>query len=141
MLRIIFLQNVLCCLLICLGCGSATGDPGDDPGDDSSDDTGSDTETPLKELAADHSLLIGSNYDYALADATHDTVFEEEFNVMTAGIFWGDGSRPSRTEYDFSEMDAKVNWGRARGMDVLGQTLVWFSPSELPDWFKAAPNS
>lgn len=95
----------------------------------------------LKALAAQRGIRIGANYDYELRSEIHDKTFEHEYNAMTAGMFWGDGSRPSRTEYDFSEMDTKVNWGLARGMDVLGQTLVWFDPGELPDWFKAAPKS
>jgi len=100
------------------------------------------TPTPsLKTLAKQRGIRIGGNYDSELRSETHDKIFEQEYNAMTAGIFWGDGSRPSRTEYDFSEMDTKVNWGLERGMNVLGQTLVWFSPSELPDWLKAAPKS
>jgi endo-1,4-beta-xylanase len=95
----------------------------------------------LKTLAELRGIRIGGNYDYALRSKTHDKIFEQEYNAMTAGIFWGDGSRPSRTKYDFSEMDWKVNFGRTRGMEMYGQTLVWFSPSELPDWFKAAPTS
>jgi len=95
----------------------------------------------LKTLAQLRGIRIGANYDYELRSETHDKIFEQEYNAMTAGIFWGDGSHQSRTEYDFSEMDWKVNFGRTRGIEIYGQTLVWFSPSELPDWFKAAPTS
>lgn len=95
----------------------------------------------LKKLAQRRGIRIGGYYDSALRSKTHDKIFEQEYNTMTAGIFWGDGSRPSRTKYDFSEMDWKVNFGRTHGMEIHGHTLVWFSPSELPDWFKAAPKS
>ncbi|MBI4175315.1 endo-1,4-beta-xylanase, partial [Candidatus Berkelbacteria bacterium] len=100
--------------------------------------TGVPSTATLKELAVARGIRIGGNYDSVLRSETHDKIFEQEYNAITAGIFWGDGSRPSRTEYDFSDMDAKVNWGLARGMDIHGHILVWFSPSELPDWVKAA---
>ncbi len=93
----------------------------------------------LKKLAADRGIRLGGFYDYEVRGVTHDRVFEQEYNAMTAGMFWDDGSRPSRTEFDFSEMDIKVNWGLARGMEVHGHTLVWFDT--IPDWVKAAPTT
>ncbi|TAL19907.1 hypothetical protein EPN90_02145 [Patescibacteria group bacterium] len=95
----------------------------------------------LKTLAARHGVRFGSNYQWEFRGGEYDKIFETEFNTMVAGIFWNDGSHPSRTEFDFSEMDAKVNWGLARGLGVYGQTLVWFDPGEMPDWLKALPAS
>jgi GH35 family endo-1,4-beta-xylanase len=99
------------------------------------------TQLPLKTLAEKRGLRFGAFYDSSFRGAIHDQIFEKEFNVMTAGIFWGDSSRPSRTEFDFTDMDTKVNFGRARGMDVHGHTLVWYAPSDLPDWFQALPHT
>lgn len=99
------------------------------------------TAMTLKDLARARGMRIGANYDYELRSKTHDRIFEQEFNAMTAGMFWGDGSHPSRTEFDFSEMDSKVNWGRTHGMNLYGQTLVWFDEMEMPDWLKTAPTA
>ncbi len=96
-------------------------------------------EITLKMLAEQRGIRFGSNYQYEFRGTEYDKIFETEMNAMTAGIFWNDGSHQSRSEFDFSEMDAKVNWGLARGMEVYGQTLVWFSEIEMPDWLKALP--
>lgn len=95
----------------------------------------------LKELAAPHGFRIGSNYDYEFRGETHDRIFEQEFSLMTSLMLWDPGSRPSRNEFDFTEMDTKVNWARTRGLDVHGHTLVWFAPSEMADWVIATPSS
>jgi endo-1,4-beta-xylanase len=93
----------------------------------------------LKTLAEKHGIRFGAMYQYVLRDDTYDRIFETEMNVMAAGTFWGDGSRPSRTEFDLSEMDTKVSWGLARHMELHGHTLVWFAPTEMPDWLKVEP--
>ncbi len=95
----------------------------------------------LKSLAEQRGIRFGSNYQYEFRGAQYDTIFATELNALAAGIFWNDGSHPSRSDFDFSEMDAKVDWGVAHGLDVYGQTLVWFSDIELPDWLKALPAS
>ena len=101
-------------------------------------DTITDTNT-LKALAEKHSIRFGAFYEYAIRSDLYNQIFEREMNVMAAGTFWTDGSRQSRSEFDFSEMDAKVNWGRARDMELHGLTLVWFE--EITDWLKATPNA
>ncbi len=94
---------------------------------------------PLKTLAEQRGIRFGAFYQYDIRSDVYDQVFETEMNVMTAGTFWTDGSYQSRTEFDFSEMDAKVDWGRARGLELHGHILVWFD--DIPDWLKATPNS
>ncbi len=93
----------------------------------------------LKTLAEQRGIRFGSNYQYEFRGVPYDNIFATEMNAMTAGIFWNDGSHPSRSEFDFSEMDAIVDWGVSGGLDVYGQTLVWFSEIEMPDWLKALP--
>lgn len=125
------------CLLIVLGCGVATGDSTDDP-----DDTGSSdgTEKTLKDLAADHGIRIGSNYDYELRSETHDTIFGEEFNAITVYMGYEGGvEHTSRDSYDFTTTDEMVDFGTTRGMEVFGQSLVWFE--DTPDWVKSTPLS
>lgn len=96
---------------------------------------------PLKTLAERRGIRFGAMYQYVFRGDAYDRIFETEMNTMAAGTFWGDGSRPSRTEFDFSEMDAKVNWGLAHGMELHGHPLVWFDADEMPDWVKTAPNA
>jgi endo-1,4-beta-xylanase len=99
-----------------------------------------DSTTPaLKTLAEKRGIRFGAMYQSVFRGDLYDQIFETEMNTLVAGIFWGDGSRPSRTEFNFSEMDDKVNWGRARGMELHGHTLVWFAPGEMPNWLKSAP--
>lgn len=93
----------------------------------------------LKTLAEKRGIRIGGNYDFDHRSETHDKIFEQEYNTMTAGTWWTDGAYESRTKSDFSEMDAKVNFGRARGMELHGHVLVWFD--DIPDWVKAAPKA
>jgi hypothetical protein len=95
--------------------------------------------SPLKTLAEQRGIRFGAMYQYHFRDGLYDQIFETEMNVMTAGTFWTDGSYASRTEFNFSEMDVKVNWGRSRGMDVHGHILVWYN--DIPDWLKAAPSA
>ncbi len=95
----------------------------------------------LKTLADSRDIRFGAIYQWDFRGGLYDQLFEQEMNTMTAGIFMEDGSRPSRTEFDFSEMDMKVNWGRARGLDIHGHILVWYDPVHLPDWVKAAPKT
>lgn len=99
------------------------------------------TGTTLKTLAEQHDISFGAFYQYDIRSDLYDQIFEREMNVMAAATIFGDGSSPSHGEYDFSEMDEKVNWGFARNMEVHGHTLIWYAESELPDWFKSAPIS
>lgn len=103
----------------------------------SAETTDAEPSVPLKTLADRRGLRFGAMYQYVFRGGLYDQIFETEMSAMTAGMFWVDGSRPSRTEYDFSEMDAKVDWARARGMELHGHILVWFS--ENPAWVGATP--
>lgn len=94
---------------------------------------------PLKALAEQRGIRFGAMYQYELRSDIYDKIFEGEMDAMTAGTFMLDGgvSHKSRTEFDFSEMDEKVNWGLLRNMEVHGHTLVWFD--DIADWVKASP--
>lgn len=93
----------------------------------------------LKTLAEQKGTRLGAYYQYDLRSTAYDKIFETEFGIIVAGTFWTDGSRPSRNEYDLTEMDAKVDWGRARSMEVHGHTLVWFE--DIPTWLKETANA
>ena len=92
----------------------------------------------LKTLAEQRGIRFGSLFQYDIRNDVYDQVFTTEMNALTIGTFWGD--HPSRTTFNFSSTDATVNWGRARGMELYGQTLVWFEDIDgIPDWLKATP--
>lgn len=94
-------------------------------------------ENTLKTLVARHGIRIGSFYDYAFNDATHDKIFAEEFNAMTVGMFWGGVLYPDGPELVFSETDKVMSLAKALGMEIFSQTLVWFD--DIPEWLKATP--
>lgn len=92
----------------------------------------------LKTLAKQRGIRIGGNYDYELRGKTHDKIFEQEYNAMTVGFF-GEVLYPSGSSVIvFSETDGPVSRATTLGMDVFGQTLVWFE--DIPAWVKSTPN-
>ncbi len=95
--------------------------------------------TTLKDLAADHGIRIGGNYDYELRSETHDTIFEEEFNAMTVGMFWDGVLYQGSSDILFTEPDEMVSRATTLGMEVFGQSLVWFE--DIPAWVKSTPLS
>lgn len=95
------------------------------------------TAAPLKELAAARGIRIGSNYDYEFRGKTHDRILAREFNAMTVGFF-GEVIYPGgRRDLVLAETDEAVSLAAAQGMEVLGQTLVWFE--DIPAWVKSTP--
>lgn len=99
--------------------------------------TESATTKTLKDLAAVRGIRLGSNYDYELQSQTHDRIFEEEFNAMTVGFFWDGVLYQGSSELVFSETDAAMSLATTLGMEVFGQTLVWFE--DIPAWVKSTP--
>ncbi len=93
----------------------------------------------LKTLAEKRGILFGALYQVDIRNETYDQIFQTEMSAMTVGSFWTDGSRPNRTTFNFYWMDAQVSWGRAHGMALYGQTLVWFE--DIPDWVKVSPTA
>ena len=93
----------------------------------------------LKVLAEQRGIRFGAMYQSVFHGGLYDKIFAEEMNVTTAGTFMVDGgvSHKSRTEFDFSEMDEKVNFGRTHNMEIHGHILVWFD--DIADWVKNSP--
>lgn len=91
----------------------------------------------LKELAAARGIRIGGNYDYELRSETHDKIFEQEYNAMTVGFFREVIYPSGSSDLVFSETDERVSWATTLGMEVFGQTLVWFE--DIPAWVKSTP--
>lgn len=91
----------------------------------------------LKELAAARDLRIGGNYDYEFRGTTHDNLFEREFNAITVGFFEGVIYPGGNTNLELSEPDRLVARATTLGMEIFGQTLVWFE--DIPAWVNATP--
>ncbi|MBI2900195.1 MAG: endo-1,4-beta-xylanase [Planctomycetes bacterium] len=102
-----------------------------------SGDTSSTGSVPLKTLAERRGIRFGSLYQYDIRTSAYDQLFETEMGVMALGVFWVNGVHgDSRYVFQFAELDAQVDWGRARGMVLPAQTLVWFE--DIPEWVKSA---
>lgn len=93
----------------------------------------------LKELAAARGIRIGSNYDYEFRGKTQDAIMAREFNAMTVGFFRDVIYPGGGKDLVFSETDEAVSSAASQGMEVLGQTLVWFE--EIPAWVASSPVS
>lgn len=97
---------------------------------------------PLKELAEDNGLQIGSfaslkylrerpyseilatEFDYAIVDGEPNWKFEN-FTL-----------RPSENEFDFANMDQVFDFADENDMPVRVQHLLWGDEKWLPDWLK-----
>ncbi len=94
--------------------------------------------TPLRVLAARHSLLIGAAVDrgfrYTGSDsATFRALLAKQFSVLTPenDMKW-DHIHPARNTYRFEPADSIVAFAEANGMKVRGHNLAWHS--QLPAW-------
>jgi len=95
--------------------------------------------TTLRSLAAARSFRIGAFPDAIGADASAYGVLVDpvarralarEYNHLTVGIFPSVVS-PARDRYDFCVPDAMVAFGRAHGMEMRVQTLIYTTPKWL----------
>ncbi|MBP0494441.1 endo-1,4-beta-xylanase [Roseomonas sp. SG15] len=71
------------------------------------------------------------------SDPLYAAAYEREAGVLVPE-FEGKWSvlQPKEGEFDFSQLDAIINWGQARGRPVRGHALVWHEA--FPDWAVAA---
>jgi endo-1,4-beta-xylanase len=95
--------------------------------------------TSLRSVAAARSFRIGAFYDAIgadpntygfLADPVSRRTLAREYNHLTVGAFQSALS-PARDRYAFCESDAVVAFGRAHGMEMRAQTLVYTHPQWL----------
>ncbi|HEY1464109.1 MAG TPA: endo-1,4-beta-xylanase [Terriglobales bacterium] len=91
--------------------------------------------TTLRQLAAPHSIFIGTAADspFLTNDTDYPVVLGSEYsqlqaeNEMKFGLI-----HPAQNTYDFTGPDALVSFAQAHNMVVRGHTLVWYQ--EVPDW-------
>ncbi|MEV5432657.1 endo-1,4-beta-xylanase [Streptomyces sp. NPDC052701] len=94
-----------------------------------------DGDRPLRRLAADDRLRIGTAVDTtALADdAAYRRLTGSEFSTVTAeNVMKWEALEPRRGEYDYAAADRLTRYAERHGQKVRGHVLVWHS--QLPSW-------
>ncbi|CAL9574187.1 Endo-1,4-beta-xylanase A [Streptomyces sp. enrichment culture] len=97
--------------------------------------TGAPQDRPLRQLAADDRLRVGTAVDTtALAqDAPYRALAGSEFSSVTPeNVMKWEVIEPRRGEYDYAAADRLVRFAERHGQKVRGHTLVWHS--QLPAW-------
>jgi len=96
----------------------------------------------LKELAARHNVELGNfairNH---LADKPYTDILSSQFDFVLADntpnwYFTDGGLRPSRTTYNFKQMDEVVAFAQQHNMPVEAHHYVWGEQKWLPKWLK-----
>jgi endo-1,4-beta-xylanase len=94
----------------------------------------------LRSLAAARSVRIGAHNDGPgtdpttsgfLADPASRRTLAREYDHLTVGVWLSTAPSPDR--FDFCEPDALVAFGRAHGMEMRVQTLIYGTPKWLTD--------
>jgi len=88
----------------------------------------------LKDVASDLNIWIGMSFDIS-SDSINKAIFEREVNAGQVGWYpaWGGWLNPGT--YDFSEVNAEINYVHNQGHPVMMHML--FGPDGyLPEWFK-----
>lgn len=91
--------------------------------------------TTLRAAAQAHDFLIGSTVkaNWLRNDALYSQTLAHEYNAVMPEVetrFYL--VHPSRTEFNFADLDAIVEFAAVHGIKVLGQGLVW--DGQLPQW-------
>lgn len=115
-----------------VGCDSGGGPAEPDP-----DINPLDTVAPLRELAADRGIGIGSAVDRGFDTGGQGGTFREllagQFNVLTPENDMKHARiHPEPDSYAFERADSLVAFAEANGMAVRGHTLVWHQ--QLASW-------
>jgi endo-1,4-beta-xylanase len=91
----------------------------------------------LAELAANHSLTIGTQFKNGkTSDPRYCRIMKRDFSLavldeFSAPDFWlGPG------KYDFSAIDKAVDYASQQGWRIRASHLIWGAPESLPVWLK-----
>lgn len=90
---------------------------------------------PLRQLAQQRGLLVGTSvvYQPLRRDATYAATLAREFDVITPeNVMKFDATEPFPDTYTFGQADTLVQFAQAHQMQVHGHNLVWHQA--LPDW-------
>ncbi len=95
--------------------------------------------TRLRQLAAQHDLLIGfasvQDFHHLPDGAIYAEIASEEFDLLTTenSLKW-DLINPLPGEYRWASADNQVNYARSHRMAIHGHTLVWHR--QIPNWVR-----
>lgn len=93
---------------------------------------------PLRDLAADHGLVIGAavNATALAGEVDYRTVLAREFSSVTAeNVMKWEVLEPQPDQYNWGPADALVNFAQQHGQQVRGHALVWHSQN--PPWIQS----
>lgn len=86
------------------------------------------TSTSLRSLAQKRGIAIGPAVQLAPIqyDSNYRSILAREFNILTAeNAMKFEYVHPERDRYNFTEIDALVDFAKANNMQVRGHPLVW----------------
>lgn len=96
----------------------------------------------LKELAKRSGVELGNHAIYVrINEPVYDEILssQHDFVILDNSPNWhfnGYELRPSRDNYDFSQLDYLVGYAEKRSMPIRLQHLLWGEEKWLPDWLK-----
>ena len=97
---------------------------------------------PLKELAAKRNIQLGNfailNH---LNEKPYTDILTSQFEFALADnapnwYFTDGGLRPTRTTYNFKQMDEVISFAQRNGMPVQAHHYLWGEEKWLPEWLK-----
>ncbi|MHB9859680.1 endo-1,4-beta-xylanase [Streptomyces sp. YIM S03343] len=90
-------------------------------------------DTPLRDLAAAKSKVIGTAVTGSKLTGTYGDIAAGQFSSLTPGnaMKWG-SVEPTQGSFNWSEADQIVAFAKAHNQQVRGHTLVWHSQN--PSW-------
>jgi endo-1,4-beta-xylanase len=91
----------------------------------------------LAKLAAGHDLTIGAMFTLGLtSDLRYCQTMKREFNLVALGEFSAPGLWLGPGQYDWSSVDAAVDYATRQGWRIRASHLLWGEPGGIPDWLK-----
>jgi endo-1,4-beta-xylanase len=97
---------------------------------------------PLKQIADQHGIDVGNfAINNHINDERYSSILTNHYNLAlldnTPNWYFTDGGlRPSRNEYNFSQMDGLVSFAKKHDMAIQAHHFVWGEEKWLPDWLK-----
>jgi endo-1,4-beta-xylanase len=88
----------------------------------------------IKDYATEKGILFGMTFDIS-SDSLNKAIFEREVNAGQVAWYPAWGGWAGVSTYDFSEINAEINYVDEQGIPVMMHLL--FGPNTyLPEWFK-----
>lgn len=93
----------------------------------------------LRELAQQNGITTGTEFSiYNMRDPRVWSIMQQDFDVAVLDEFSSTSVWKGRGEYDFTSIDAAVNFALQNGFKIRASHLIWgateASSSAIPDW-------